>query len=252
MTAPDFRLDGKAVVVAGASRGIGSAVARACAQAGAHELVLLGRDEATLLPVAHDVESCGSRSVAIECDVTDSRAIDAAFARIERVDVLVYNAGVNQPEPFVDVRAETLDRLWAVNARGAFLVAQAAVRKMLRAGCGGVVVNISSQMGHVGAAQRTAYCTTKHAIEGFTKALAVEYAADSIRAVTIAPTFVRTAMTARQLDDPAISAELLVQIPQGRFGTPEEVAASVVFAASPAAALMTGTSLVIDGGWTAR
>ncbi|MCW2994887.1 MAG: 3-oxoacyl-ACP reductase [Conexibacter sp.] len=252
MAAPEFRLDGEVVVVVGASRGIGAAVALACAQAGAREVVLLGRDPAALVPVGHDVEVWGARATSIGCDVTTKASIEVAFARMERADVVVYNAGVNQPEPFLEVEVETLDRLIAVNLRGAFLVAQAAVAKMLEGGRGGTIVTISSQMGHVGAARRTAYCATKHAVEGLTKALAVEHAADGIRAVTIAPTFVRTAMTAPQLDDPETGPALLSQIPQGRFGTPEEVAAAVVFVASPAAALMTGTSLVLDGGWTAR
>ena len=123
---------------------------------------------------------------------------------------------------------------------------------MRRRGEGGVIIAISSQMGHVGALDRTVYCATKHALEGLNKALALELAPDGIRTVTIAPTFVRTALTAAQLDDPRIGPALLDQIPQGRFGTAGEVAAAVAFAASPAAALMTGSSLVLDGGWTAR
>jgi NAD(P)-dependent dehydrogenase (short-subunit alcohol dehydrogenase family) len=126
------------------------------------------------------------------------------------------------------------------------------VQAMRAAGAGGTIIMISSQMGHVGAAQRSVYCATKHAVEGLTRALAVELAPEGIRVLSIAPTFVRTAMTAGQLDDPDVGPALLEQIPLGRFGTAEEVAGAVVYAASPAAALMTGTSLVLDGGWTAR
>jgi NAD(P)-dependent dehydrogenase (short-subunit alcohol dehydrogenase family) len=152
----------------------------------------------------------------------------------------------------MDVCEETFDRLVAVNVRGAFFVAQAAVHKMHRAGRGGAIVMISSQMGHVGARLRTVYCATKHAVEGLVKALAVECAPMGVRVVSIAPTFVRTDMTAAQLDDPQIGPQLLGQIPQGRFGTPDEVASAVVYAASPAAGMMTGSSLMLDGGWTAR
>jgi NAD(P)-dependent dehydrogenase (short-subunit alcohol dehydrogenase family) len=184
--------------------------------------------------------------------VTSNASIRAAFDAVARVDVLVNSAGANQPEPFADVHEATFDRLFALNVRGAFFATQAAVRAMRAGGGGGTIIMMSSQMGHVGAAQRSVYCATKHAVEGLTKALAVELAPEGIRVVSIAPTFVRTAMTAAQLDDPAIGPGLLSRIPMGRFGSVDDVASAVVYAASPAAALMTGTSLVIDGGWTAR
>jgi NAD(P)-dependent dehydrogenase (short-subunit alcohol dehydrogenase family) len=252
MAAPDFRLDGKTVVVTGAGRGIGAACALACAQAGAHAVVLLGRSPDALAGVARRIEGCGGRASIAACDVTCTGSIRAAFDAVARVDVLVNSAGANQPEPFAEVREETFDRLFGLNVRGAFFATQAAVRVMRAAGAGGTIIMISSQMGHVGAAQRTVYCATKHAVEGLTRALAVELAPEGIRVLSIAPTFVRTAMTAAQLDDPDVGPELLGQIPLGRFGTVEEIAGAVVYAASPAAALMTGTSLVLDGGWTAR
>jgi NAD(P)-dependent dehydrogenase (short-subunit alcohol dehydrogenase family) len=245
------RLDGKAVVVAGASRGIGAAVAAACAEAGAASVALLGRDEGALAGTAAAVEARGAQTLVRRCDVTSAASIDSAFAGLERVDVLVNSAGGNEPGPFFDVDEARFDRLLALNVRGAFFLAQAAARAM-RAQGGGAIVTLSSQMGHVGAADRSVYCTAKHAVEGMTKALAVELAPHAIRVVSVAPTFVRTDMTAAQLDDPEIGPRLLAQIPQGRFGTVEEVASAVVFAASPAAALMTGTSLLVDGGWTAR
>jgi NAD(P)-dependent dehydrogenase (short-subunit alcohol dehydrogenase family) len=252
MAAPDLRLDGKTVVVTGASRGIGAACALACAQAGARTVVLLGRSRDDLGAVARRVERCGARASIAPCDVTCTASVRAAFEAAARVDVLVNSAGANQPEPFADVREETFDRLFALNVRGAFFTTQAAVRAMRAVGAGGAIIMMSSQMGHVGAAQRSVYCATKHAIEGLTRALAVELAPEGIRVVSIAPTFVRTAMTAAQLDDPEVGPALLGQIPLGRFGTVEEIADAVVYAASPAAALMTGTSLVLDGGWTAR
>jgi NAD(P)-dependent dehydrogenase (short-subunit alcohol dehydrogenase family) len=252
MAAPEVRLDGQAVVVTGASRGIGAACAVACAQAGADAVVLLGRSRDALRAVATRVERCGARAAIAPCDVTCTASIDRAFETVARVDVLVNGAGANRPEPFGAVHEETFDALFALNVRGAFFATQAAVRAMRAAGRGGAVVMVSSQMGHVGAVDRSVYCATKHAIEGLTKALAVELAPEGIRVVSIAPTFVRTAMTAPQLDDPGVRAALLRQIPLGRFGEAEEVAAAVVFAASPAAALVTGASIVLDGGWTAR
>ena len=248
----DFRLEGHVVVVTGASRGIGAGCAIACSRAGARRVVLLGRDRARLDAVAARIADAGRWADVAPCDVTSTASIERAFDGLDRVDVLVNGAGVNEPEPFEAVEAETFDCLFAVNVRGAFFATQAAVRRMRAAGSGGTIITISSQMGHVGAVDRTVYCATKHAIEGMTKALAVELAPFGIRALSIAPTFVRTEMTATQLDDPEIGPRLLAQIPQGRFGSVEEVADAVVYAASPAAALLTGSSLLLDGGWTAR
>jgi NAD(P)-dependent dehydrogenase (short-subunit alcohol dehydrogenase family) len=248
----DFRLDGQAVVVAGASRGIGAASALACARAGAGSVALLGRSSPDLERVAEDVARAGAEPLVRRCDVTSPAAIRDVFVRLDRVDVLVNSAGTNRPAAVCHVDEQLFDELFAVNVRGAFFLAQAAACAMRRHEHGGAIITISSQMGHVGAVNRTVYCATKHAVEGMTKALAVELAPFGIRALTIAPTFVRTDMTAAQLDDPEIGPALLAQIPQGRFGTVEDVASAVVYAASPAAGLMTGTSLVLDGGWTAR
>ncbi|MDO8597718.1 MAG: SDR family oxidoreductase, partial [Sulfuricaulis sp.] len=172
------------------------------------------------------------------------------------LDVLVNNAGMNIPEPFVEVSEENLDRVLDLNVRAMFLVAQAAVKKMLqtpdRKTRGGAIINITSQMGHVGAPARTVYCLTKHAIEGLTKALAVELAMYNIRVNSIAPTFLDTPMTEPMFARPEFAKWVLDRIPMGRLGQLDEVAAAVVFVASEAASLMTGTSLVIDGGWTAQ
>lgn len=248
----EFGLDGKVVVVIGASRGIGASSAVACARAGAERVVLVGRDREALALIARRVKDAGADSEIAICDVTSVESISSAFESLDRVDVLVGSAGGNRPEAFVDVDPETFDSLFALNVRGVFFCAQEAARRMIAAGKGGVIILISSQMGHVGAPMRSIYCATKHAVEGLTKALAVELAPAAIRVVAIAPTFVRTAMTAAQLDDPRIGQHLLSQIPMGRFETPEEVGTAVVYAASPAAAMMTGTSVVIDGGWTAQ
>lgn len=245
-------LAGKRVTITGASRGIGAAIALACAGAGAAHLSLLARSADDLAAVAEAAGDVGAETVSHPCDVTDTRRLGTVIDSIGSVDVLVNCAGTNQPEPFVDVREDTFDRLWTLNVKAAFFASQAVARRMIEDECAGVIVNISSQMGHVGAPNRTVYCATKHAVEGLTKALAVELAEHGIRVVSVAPTFVRTAMTAAQLDEPSTRHSLLAQIPLRRFGHPEEVAAAVVFAASDGAALLTGSSVLLDGGWTAR
>jgi NAD(P)-dependent dehydrogenase (short-subunit alcohol dehydrogenase family) len=248
MTAVEtFRLDGRRAVVTGAGRGIGRACALALAAAGA-DVVALSRTASELDEV---VAAAGGRARAVACDVTDAGAVSDRIGALERVDVLVTSAGANIPEPFLDVPPEHLDALLAVNVRGTFLAAQAAARRMVATG-GGAIVTVSSQMGHVGAAGRTVYCATKHAVEGLTKALAVELAPHGIRVNAVAPTFVETPMTATFLADPAFRADIERRIPLGRIGRPEDVAAAVVFLASPAARLVTGASLLVDGGWTAQ
>ena len=170
--------------------------------------------------------------------------------------MLINNAGTNIPEPFVEVSEEHFDRIVDLNVRAAFLVAQAAVRKMLEARDrkqrGGAVVNMSSQMGHVGSPNRTVYCLSKHALEGLTKAMAVELAPQNIRVNSVGPTFVDTPLTRPMFENPAFRDFVMASIPLGRLGTPAEIAAAVVFLASPASSLITGASLLADGGWTAR
>jgi NAD(P)-dependent dehydrogenase (short-subunit alcohol dehydrogenase family) len=250
-----YRLDGRVALVTGAGRGIGRACALALAQAGA-ELWLMARSHDEIDAVARQIGAAGGKAHAIACDVTDSAAMKAAVASIPALDVLVNNAGTNIPEPFVEVSEEHLDKLLALNVRSAFLVAQAAAKKMLEApgrkGRGGAILNMSSQMGHVGAVNRTVYCLTKHGIEGLTKAMALEFAPLGIRVLSIAPTFVETPMTRPMMARPGFAKWVEERIPAGRVGQPEDVAAAVVFAASPAASLMTGSSLLVDGGWTAQ
>jgi NAD(P)-dependent dehydrogenase (short-subunit alcohol dehydrogenase family) len=236
--------------VTGAGRGIGRAVALALAAAGA-ELVLNSRTPAELDALAGAIAAQGGRARALPFDVTDSAAARAAIAGLPRLDILINNAGINRPQPFLEVDEATLDRMIALNVKAAFVVAQAAARAMVAAGSG-VIVNMSSQMGHVGSERnRTAYVMTKHAIEGLTKAMAVELAPKGVRVVSIAPTFVMTPLTQPFFDDPETKKWIVDRIPLGRAGTVEEVANAVVFLASPAAALVTGSSLLADGGWTA-
>ncbi|HZT88075.1 MAG TPA: glucose 1-dehydrogenase [Stellaceae bacterium] len=249
MDAP-FRLDGKSALVTGAGRGLGRGIAVALAAAGA-EVVLNSRTAAELEVAAAEIAAAGGAARVLAFDVTDPAAVRTAFAGIERLDILVNNAGLNRPQPFLDVDEATLDRLIDLNIRALFRVAQAGARLMVEAG-GGVIVNVSSQMGHVGSElNRSAYVMTKHAVEGLTKAMAVELAPKGVRVVSIAPTFIMTAMTRPFLDNPDFSKWVHDRIPLGRLGTVEEVGHAVVFLASPAAALITGSSLLADGGWTA-
>jgi NAD(P)-dependent dehydrogenase (short-subunit alcohol dehydrogenase family) len=186
------------------------------------------------------------------CDVTDSRQVGEAVDFLEQVDILLNNAGTNVPEPFLEVSEDNLDRMLAVNVKGVFLVAQAAARRMVERGEGGSIINISSQMGHVGAPRRTVYCATKHAVEGLTKAMAVELAPHKVRVNSVAPTFVETPMTKPLLEDETLREDTLSRIPLGRLGRVEDVTGAVLFLASPAAGLITGASLLVDGGWTAQ
>jgi NAD(P)-dependent dehydrogenase (short-subunit alcohol dehydrogenase family) len=246
----NFRLDGKTALVTGAGRGIGRAVALALAAAGA-ELVLVSRSKSQLDEVACEIEKDGGNAQVLPFDVTDTAAMGAALAGLGHLDILVNNAGLNRPQPFLEVDEATLDLLLGLNVRAAFLVAQAAARLMVAKGSG-VIINMSSQMGHVGSERdRTVYVMTKHALEGLTKAMAVELAPKGVRVVSIAPTFITTPLTKPFFDDPVFKKWVIDRIPLGRLGTVEEVAQAVVFLASPAASLVTGSSLLVDGGWTA-
>src|SRR5689334_9310717 len=196
-----FRLDGKTALVTGAGRGIGRAVALALAAAGA-QLVLVSRTASELDAVADKIASGGGTARPLRLDVTRSDAVRDAFAGLGRLDVLVNNAGLNRPQPFLEVDEPTLDLLLGLNVRATFVVAQAAARLMIAQGAG-VIINVSSQMGHVGSDRnRTVYVMTKHAVEGLTKAMAVELAPKGIRVVSIAPTFVETPLSKPFLDDP--------------------------------------------------
>lgn len=252
---PKFRLEGKSALIAGAGRGIGRASAIALAHAGA-QVWLMSRTQSELDAVVDELAQTGARAHAIVCDVTDTAAVNQAIVALPALDILVNNAGTNIPQMFVDVSEANLDTMLNLNIRAMFTTAQAAVKKMLehpeRKTRGASVINVTSQMGHVGAPTRTVYCMTKHAIEGFTKALAVELAAQNIRVNSIAPTFLETPLTAPMFAKPEFAKWVMERIPLGRLGQLDEVAAAVVFLASDAASLMTGTSLVVDGGWTAQ
>jgi NAD(P)-dependent dehydrogenase (short-subunit alcohol dehydrogenase family) len=238
-------LEGSTAVVTGAGRGIGKAIALALADAGA-EVIAVARSADDLAQLAAECPGV----TAHPADVVDPDF--HSWLTDQPLDILINNAGTNTPLPVTEVTAAVLDRMLDINVRAAYLVAQAAVRAMMAHGRGGSIVNMSSQMGHVGSPNRSVYCMTKHAIEGMTKAMAVELAPHRIRVNSLAPTFVATDWTARMFADPAFEAFVLGMIPAGRLATPEEVSAACLYLVSPAAAMVTGTSLRIDGGWTAR
>lgn len=244
-------LDGLVALVTGAGRGIGRGCALALARAGA-DVALVSRTRAELEDAAHEIEQLGGRACSLVCDVTDPAAVGATVGSLERIDLLVHAAGGNIPEPFLEVSEEHLDSLLALNLKSAFIVGQVAASAMISRGEGGTIIFISSQMGHVGSPHRTVYCACKHGIEGLTKALALELAPHRIRVVAVAPTFVETTMTEPFLAAPGFRENVLSRIPLGRIGHVDDVSGAVVFLASPEAALITGSSLLIDGGWTAQ
>jgi NAD(P)-dependent dehydrogenase (short-subunit alcohol dehydrogenase family) len=247
---PSFRLDGRRALVTGAGRGIGRAAAAALAEAGA-EVVLASRSSGELEALAGEIARAGGRAVPLPLDVTDLAAMRGALEEQPAFDVLINNAGTNRPAPFVEVAEEDFDAVMAINLRAAFFCAQAVARGMIAAGRGGSIVNVSSQMGHVGGERRTVYCASKHALEGLTKAMALELAPHRIRVNTLCPTFVRTPMTAPFFDDPWFQKTMLPRIPLGRPGEVEELMGAILFLASDASSLVTGSALMVDGGWTA-
>lgn len=245
-----FRLDGKAALVTGAGRGIGLAAAQALARAGAH-VALAARSLDEIEAAAQALRDEGLLARALRLDVTDVEATAAAIAAEAPFDILVNNAGTNRPASFLDVSVADFDAVCEINVRAAFFVAQAVARRLVEAGRPGSIINMSSQMGHVGGQRRSVYCATKHAMEGFTKAMALDLAPHGIRANTICPTFIETPMTRPFFEDPAFMADVLAKIPLGRVGTPQDIGGAVIYLASDASSLVTGSALKVDGGWTA-
>jgi NAD(P)-dependent dehydrogenase (short-subunit alcohol dehydrogenase family) len=248
---PSFRLDGKRALVTGAGRGIGLAAAAALAAAGA-QVTLAARTKVEIEEAAGAIRARGQKAEPLVLDVTDVAAVRRAIAAAAPFQILVNNAGMNRPALLPDVTVEDFDAIFALNVRAAFFVAQAVASRLIEAKLAGSIINISSQMGHVGAARRTVYCASKHAMEGFTKAMAIELAPHNIRVNTLGPTFLETPLTRPFFENEAFRKEVLSKIKLGRLGQVEDVTGAVVFLASDASALMTGTSLVIDGGWTAE
>ena len=247
--APNFRLDGKRALVTGAGRGIGLAIARAYAASGA-DVTLCARTKEDVETEAAALTACGLRAEALVADVTDIAGFAGHVASRPAFDVFVNNAGTNRPKPLIDVTEEDYDAVMGLNVRAAIFAAKAVTASMLESGKAGSVINMSSQMGHVGAANRTLYCASKWALEGFTKALAVELGSKGIRVNTICPTFIETPLTKSFLDDPQFRGQVLSKIKLGRLGTVDDVVGAAVFLASDSSALMTGSALMLGGGWT--
>ncbi|MEM8771189.1 MAG: SDR family oxidoreductase [Pseudomonadota bacterium] len=239
-------LDGKTALVTGAGRGLGRAIAEKFHSAGAR-VIAVARTQKDLDALQADL---GDRIEIWAQDVATAAFI-SAVEDLPALDILINNAGSNRPEPFVDVSTENLDFLLNLNVRSMFLTAQAAARVMKKSG-GGAIIHMSSQMGHVGSPNRSVYCMTKHAIEGLTKAMAVELAPHNIRVNAVAPTFIETPMTKPMLDNPDFRDFVFNMIPMGKMGQPQDVADAVLYLASPMSEMVTGHSLLVDGGWTAQ
>jgi len=244
---PSFHLDGRRALITGAGRGIGLAAAAALAGAGA-AVTLVARTPGAIEAAA---EALGGGAEAAVLDVTDLPAVAAFFDARPAFDILVNNAGTNRPKPVTEVSEDDYDAVLGLNLKAAFFVAQAAVRRMIADGTHGSVIHMSSQMGHVAGPRRTLYCASKWGLEGLNKAMALDLAPHGIRSNTIAPTFVDTPMVRPFLDDPAFRDDVLSRIKLGRLGRVEDLMGAIVFLASDASALMTGTSMIVDGGWTA-
>ncbi len=242
---PSFRLDGRRALVTGAGRGIGLAAAAALAQAGA-DVTLVARSPAEIEAAAAQMDG-----TAVPLDVSDIAAVKAFFAARPAFHILVNNAGTNRPKPMWDVTEEDYDAVFDLNVKSAFFVAQACVQKMIAEGVKGSLIHIGSQMGHVGGPNRSLYCGSKWALEGMNKAFALDLATHNIRSNTVAPTFIETPLTKPYFEDAAFKASVLSKIKLGRIGQVEDLMGAILFLASDASALMTGTSMIIDGGWTA-
>jgi NAD(P)-dependent dehydrogenase (short-subunit alcohol dehydrogenase family) len=247
----DFRLDGRLALVTGAGRGLGRGCALTLAAAGA-EVAALARNPAELESLAQEIAAAGGTARIIVADVTERGAVEAAIAALPRLDILVNNAGGNEPQPFLEVSEAVFDRMFALNVKAAYFVAQAAARRMRADGVKGSIINMSSQAGHVALRDRTVYCATKHAMEGFSKAMAMELAPHGIRVNTVAPTFIETPLTRPFFASGDFARYVRERIPMGHLGSIADVANAVLYLASPASALVTGTSLRVDGGWTAQ
>jgi len=252
---PRFDLDGRTALVTGASRGLGRAIALALAHAGADVAVGV-RDPATAGDLVGEIESMGRRGLAVRMDVLDlgqiATAVDEVVERLGRLDILVNNAGASPEAPAEDVIESNFDLTMGVNVKGVFFASQAAGRVMIRQGFGRII-SLSSQAGFVALPTESVYCMSKAAVAHMTRCLAVEWGRHGITVNAVAPTFIRTPGTAAALADPVFEAEVLERIAGlHRIGEPVEVAGAVVFLASPAASLVTGHTLLIDGGWTAR
>ena len=247
---PGFGLNGKRAVVTGAGRGIGLGAAAALAESGA-EVTLVARTQSEIERAASSIESNGGSAKAAVLDVTNIDAVNEFFSSQPAFNVLVNNAGTNRPKPMQDVSENDYDAVLDLNLKSAFFVAQGCANQMIAEGVTGSLIHMGSQMGHVGGPNRSLYCASKWALEGLNKSIALDLAPHGIRSNTIAPTFIETPMTKPMFEDRAFLESVMSKIKIGRLGQITDLMGAIVFMASDASSLMTGSSLVIDGGWTA-
>lgn len=248
---PSFRLEGKRALVAGASSGIGLACAVALGQAGA-EVTLTARSTDKLAEAVDVMRAAGMSATSYGMDVSDVAQTQALVADHGPYDILVNSAGLARHSPATETTEQDFDAVQALNLKGAYFLTQAVAKGLIAAGKPGSLINISSQMAHVGGIDRAVYCATKHGVEGFTKAMAIEFGPLGIRVNTVCPTFIRTPLTEPTFQNPDRLAWVQDKIKLGRVGEVTDIMGPVVYLASDASALMTGTHLLIDGGWTAE
>jgi NAD(P)-dependent dehydrogenase (short-subunit alcohol dehydrogenase family) len=247
---PSFRLDGRRALVAGASAGIGSACAVALAEQGAL-VTLCARRAPELEDLAAEMTRAGMRANTLAIDITDVGATEKALAALPAYDILVNSAGLAIHSPAIATTPTDFDAVTNLNLRAAYFLTRTIAARLIAIGRPGSLINISSQMAHVGGIDRAVYAATKHALQGMTKSMAIEWGPHGIRVNTISPTFIRTRLTEQTFNNPERAAWVLSKIKLGRVGEVTDVMGAVAFLASDAAALVTGTSLIIDGGWTA-
>jgi len=250
-----FEVKNKTALVTGAGKGIGKACAIALAEAGAN-LIILSRTKGDLNKVEKTILKLKRKCTSYVCDVTEYDDVKRVFKNINSLDILVNNAGINRPEHFTKIKKEDMEYVVDLNIKAAFHVAQLGSKIMLKSKKrklnGGSIINMSSQLGKVGAPKRSVYNMTKFGIEGLTKGMAVDLAKNNIRVNTVCPTFVETPMVKKFFKDRKFKKAMMDNIPLGRFATESDVATAVVYLASNASSMVTGSSLVIDGGWTAK
>jgi NAD(P)-dependent dehydrogenase (short-subunit alcohol dehydrogenase family) len=250
-----INLKNKVALVTGAGKGIGRACAIALAQAGA-KVIIISRTKKDLDKIEKIIKKTKGSSKSFVCDVTDTIKFNSIVNRLSKLDILVNNAGSNRPEHFTKVKKENMDYLVNLNLKACFNIAQICTRKMLktknRKKIGGSIINMSSQMGKVGAPIRSVYNMTKFGLEGLTRGMAIDLASNNIRVNTVCPTFVLTPMVKKFFKNKKFKKDMMKNIPLGRVAEESDVATAVAFLAGDSAAMITGTSLVVDGGWTAQ
>ena len=248
---PSFRLEGKKALVTGAGRGIGMGASIALAESGAN-VTLVSRTEKELKDLTNHINSQGYKASYEVLDVNKEDDVASFINNAEPFDILINNAGTNRPAKLIDTKIEDFDYVMSLNVRSVISLTKLVVKKMLESNIKGSIINVSSQMGHVGGPNRTTYCSSKFAIEGFTKSLAIELGPNGIRVNAICPTFIQTPMTEPFLKDADFKKATIGMIPIGRLGEVTDLMGPFVFLASEASSLMTGSSILVDGGWTAR